>query len=72
MPTQPPDSRRAHPLVQLYRRDCGGLAYKPDRLPLHAGEMLIGRGLEPAEAIAFICEQTAGRAPGADRDGDGS
>ena len=47
--------------VQLYRRPCGGLAYKPDRLPLRAGEMLIGRGLQPAEAIAFMCEHDARR-----------
>ena len=63
MPVHPPASNRPDTCVQLYRRSGGGLAYKPDKAPLRAGEMLIGRGLRPAEAIAFICEQTGGSAP---------
>ncbi len=48
--------RRGDRLVQLVRRAGGGLAYRPDRAPLRSGEMLIGRDLTPAEAIAFILE----------------
>ena len=43
-------------VVQLYRREDGGFAYKPDKAPLRAGELLIGRGLTPAEALELIEE----------------
>ena len=45
--------------VQVYRRTDGGFAFKDDRSPLGADEMLIGRGLDPEEALALIDEFNA-------------
>ncbi len=45
--------------VQLYRRADGGFAFKPERAPLRADELLIGRGLTPEEAMELIEEFTA-------------
>ncbi len=45
--------------VQVVRTADGGFAYKPDAARLRAGEMLIGRGLTPAEALQLIEEFNA-------------
>ena len=47
------------PTVQVIRRADGGFAYKPDSARLRTGEMLIGRGLTPAEALQLIEEFNA-------------
>lgn len=47
------------PTVQVIRLADGGFAYKPDAARLRAGEMLIGRGLTPAEALQLIEEFNA-------------
>ena len=47
------------PTVQVIRRPDGGFAYKPEDARLRAGEMLIGRGLTPAEALQLIEEFNA-------------
>ena len=52
-------SIRTDQKVQVYRRADGGFAYKPDGAPLRSEEMLIGRGLEPAEALELIEEFNA-------------
>jgi hypothetical protein len=49
----------ASQLVQVYRRDDGSFAHKPDRAPLRAGEMLIGRGLSLDEASELTEEFNA-------------
>ncbi len=51
--------RTEDPTVQVIRNADGGFAYKPDRAVLRAGEMLIGRGLTPAEALQLIEEFNA-------------
>lgn len=50
---------RTDETVQVIRRADGAFAYKPDRAPLVAGEMLIGRGLGQAEALELIEEFNA-------------
>jgi hypothetical protein len=46
-------------LVQVFRRSDGAFACKPDRMPLQAEEMLIGRGLTPADAQELMEEFNA-------------
>ena len=52
-------SIRTDDTVQVVRRADGGFGYKPDRSVLRAGEMLIGRGFTPAEALQLIEEFNA-------------
>jgi hypothetical protein len=47
---------RTDETYQVVRRADGAFAYKPDRAPLVAGEMLIGRGLGADEALSLIEE----------------
>lgn len=49
-------SLRTPDLVQVYRRADGAFAYKPEKAPLRAEEMLIGKGLDPSEALELIEE----------------
>ncbi len=53
--------------VQVFRRADGAFAFKPEAARLKADELLIGRGLTPAEAMELVEEFTAaslGRARG--------
>jgi hypothetical protein len=47
-------------LVQVYRRSDGAYAVKAERAALAPSEMLIGRGLEAAEAEELVAELNGG------------
>ena len=55
----PAGSAAAPDQFQVFRRGDGAFAHKPDRAPLRAGEMLIGRGLSLAEALELTEEFNA-------------